>query len=187
MEKITFGRSSDCDIVFDDQLVTRHHGYLLVTGNKVYVVDTNSKNGTFVNGKRIKDKTLLSSRDKVVLAKKFPLDWKKYAGCEDNDETVLMDDETIRSPFTDSGYDSYPSYDKRSGRALIDIPGRMEINQNHAEVYRNGNEGADWKVPFKRNMGDNIGNAVGKTVGCLLSFIIIVAVLALVGLILSNL
>lgn len=186
MGKITFGRSSDCDIVFDDQSVTRHHGYLLVSGNKVYVVDTNSKNGTYVNGKRITGKTLLTSRDKVEIAKKILLDWKKYVGYED-DETVLIDDETIRNPFTGSGYDSCPSYDKRSGRALIDIPDRMEINQNHAEIYRNGNEGADWKVPFKRNMGNNIGNAVGKTVGCLLSFIIIVAVLALVGLILSNL
>ena len=66
---------------------------------------------------------------------------------------------------------------------MIDIPSKMEINQNHAEVYRNGEEGADWKVPMKRNMGDKIGNAVGSTLGCIISIIIVMVFIAiLVGL-----
>ena len=64
-------------------------------------------------------------------------------------------------------------------KALIDIPSKMEINQNYAEVYRNGEEGADWKVPLKRNVGENVGNAVGKTLGCIISIIIVMAFIGL--------
>ena len=176
MERYNFGRSSDNDIVLDDKMVSRDHGYLLVNGNKVYVVDNDSTNGIYVNGKRIQGMVALSSHDRVTLAKKIPLDWKQYVGV-DEDETVLFEDETIRG-FKDNIPDSGYNYD----RPLIDIPSRMEINQNHAEVYRNGDQGADWKVPLKRN----VGNAVGKTLGCVISVIIVLAILALVGLLFSN-
>lgn len=184
MEKITFGRSSECDIVLDDKLVSRHHGCLLVDGKNVFLVDNDSKNGTYVNGKRVNGKIQLSLRDKVVLTqKKIPLDWNTIVGIGD-DETILYDDDgTMR--YTGYG-DSLRSL-RPSGNALVDIPSRMEINQNHAEIYRNAKDGADWKVPFKRNMGNRIGNAVGGTLGCIISAIIILAVLALLGLVLSNL
>ena len=62
MNKISFGRSDDNDIVIKEKEVSRQHGYLLVDGSIVYVVDDNSLNGVYVNGIRIKDKTLLSPR-----------------------------------------------------------------------------------------------------------------------------
>ena len=175
MKKITFGRSQDNDIVFDDQSVSRHHGYLLVEGSKVYVVDDGSLNGIRVNGKNIKNKALLHSRDKVVIAKKFPLKWQEYADIA-NDETILSSEETAR--FDSSIYDSL-DLSKSDKQALIDIPSKMEINQNYANVYRNGSEGADWKVPLKRNMGDKIGNAVGSTLGCIISIVIVILFIAL--------
>ena len=88
MKKITFGRLPDNDIVFDDQSVSRHHGYILVEGNKVYVVDDDSLNGICVNGKRIDGKVQLSYGDKVLVAKTFKLDWQNYAPIE-AEKTVL--------------------------------------------------------------------------------------------------
>ena len=73
MSKITFGRSKDCDIVFDENIVSRQHGYLLITGNKVFIVDNNSKNGIYVNGERITGRALLSYGDEVMIAKKKTL------------------------------------------------------------------------------------------------------------------
>ena len=177
MNKISFGRSDDNDIVIKEKEVSRQHGYLLVDGSKVYVVDDNSLNGVYVNGIRIKDKTLLYPRDKVMVAKKYPLDWKQYATV-DSDETVRYIDETSR--FDSSIYDSR-SLHQPAPKAMIDIPSKMEINQNHAEIYRNGEEGADWKVPMKRNMGDKIGNAVGSTLGCIISIIIVMVFIAILA------
>lgn len=156
MSKITFGRSLDCDIVLGEKIVSRQHGYLLITGSKVYVVDDNSKNGIYVNGKRITGRALLSYGDEVMIAKKVPLDWEEYV--------------CIEQPSRQVHYEQ---------RALIDIPSKMEINQNYAQVYRNGAEGADWKVPMKRNVGDKVGNMVGTTLGCIISIIIVIAFIGL--------
>ena len=184
MERISFGRSEDCDIIFDDKdkLSSRHHGYLQVDGDRVYVVDNESLNGIYVNGERNKKKTLLHPGDKVMVARKFLLDWKKYLAI-DNDGTIWNDDRTSR--FSSSIDERHPrSY--RGAPAMIDIPSKMEINQNHAEVYRNGSKGADWKVPLKRNMGNKIGNAVGETLGCIFSIIIIAIFIAIVSILLSS-
>ena len=177
MNKITFGRSEDCDIITEDKnkIVSRHHGYLLITEHKTYVVDDNSKNGIYVNGKRIKDKTLLMPQDQVKVANKYPLDWKKY-GKIDSDETMLNYDETSRY---DSSIAEVLENSHSGPNALIDIPSKMEINQNYAEVNRYGEEGADWKVPLKRNMGDRIGSTVGQTLGCIISILIVVIIIAI--------
>lgn len=180
MDKITFGRAEDCDIVIEDKykIVSRYHGYLLIAGHKVYIVDDNSKNGIQVNGKRINGKALLSPGDSVKIANKYSLDWQDYVEI-DSDETIRNYDETSR--YDASIYDSsvHPQHEQRP---LVDIPSKIEINQNYAEVYRNGEEGADWKVPLKRNVGDNVGNAVGKTLGCIISIVII---LAFIGIMMS--
>ena len=172
MSKITFGRSQDCDIVFDEKIVSRQHGYLLIMGSKVYVVDENSKNGIYVNGRRITDRALLSEGDEVMIARKVPLDWEDYVDI-DSDETILGNEETAR-------FDSIPASKHYSEpKALVNNPSKMEINQNNANVYRNGESGADWKVPMKRNIGEHVGN----TLGCVISIIIIMAFIAvLVGL-----
>lgn len=183
MKRISFGRSKECDIVLP-QPVSRVHGYLLIDSNKAYIVDNNSRNGTFVNGKRIRGKVHLSPGDKVMIAKKFHLDWSKYINVDD-DETVLSYDETMRGSYPNYGY-SFDSDNNIPDRPLVDIPSRIEINKNYAEVYRNGNEGADWKVPFKRNMGDKIGNAVGSTLGCIFSIILIICFLGILFSILGH-
>lgn len=197
---ISFGRSPDCDIVFDDKTVSRHHGELQFIGNKVYVIDNDSTNGTFVNGRRITGRVPLSANDEIKVSNKYRLDWQSWMG-GDFDGTMRMSDsnKTVRKG------ESTPAYNRSSSshnnglqndavkqnsnesakkeKPLIEIPSRMEINKNYAEVYRNGEKGADWKVPFKRNMGNNIGNAVGKTLGCIISIIIVVAIIAIIGLI----
>ena len=84
MKKITIGRNEDNDIRINDKSVSRHHGYLLVDGSRVYIVDDDSMNGTYVNGKRINEKALLSSGDKVLIAQKFKLDWQSYVEVDVN-------------------------------------------------------------------------------------------------------
>jgi ABC transport system ATP-binding/permease protein len=55
---ITIGRAADADIGISDMLASRHHATLVTTAAGVQIRDANSVNGTFVNGGRIKSKTL---------------------------------------------------------------------------------------------------------------------------------
>ncbi len=50
---IGIGRGSDNNVVLDDLLVSRHHAVLRRSGNQWELVDSNSANGTYVNGHRI--------------------------------------------------------------------------------------------------------------------------------------
>ncbi len=50
---LTLGRSEDCDIRLDDQGVSREHARVLLHNDAVWVQDAGSRNGCFVNGRRL--------------------------------------------------------------------------------------------------------------------------------------
>lgn len=47
------GRSADADLSVNDPEVSRRHAALQVAGGVVYLTDAGSRNGTFLNGKRL--------------------------------------------------------------------------------------------------------------------------------------
>lgn len=67
--KITIGRDPDNDVVVDNKLASRHHALIQKIKNAYFIKDTNSTNGTMVNGVRIpKDKYVkLNGGDKITI------------------------------------------------------------------------------------------------------------------------
>ena len=65
--KHIIGRSIDSDFVINDTLVSKKHCEITFSEGKFYVEDLDSRNGTFVNGKRIKKKTALFYGDKLSI------------------------------------------------------------------------------------------------------------------------
>lgn len=55
---ITIGRSEDCDIRIDNPGVSGHHARIVQEGESYYVEDTDSTNGTSVNGEPVSRKQL---------------------------------------------------------------------------------------------------------------------------------
>lgn len=51
--KITIGRESDNDVVVDNKLASRHHAVIQKIKDAYFVKDTNSTNGTYINGVKI--------------------------------------------------------------------------------------------------------------------------------------
>ncbi len=80
MKIITIGRSSECDIIINDPYVGRTHLQMIVSDDgSCYCVDLNSKNGTFVNGRRISSKVRLNKTD-VIRIGNTTLPWQQYVG-----------------------------------------------------------------------------------------------------------
>lgn len=52
-ERIVIGRSGECDLILNDPLVSRKHCVLKREGDNIFIEDAKSKNGTFLNGKKI--------------------------------------------------------------------------------------------------------------------------------------
>lgn len=64
--KFLIGREPDCHCLLDDLAVSRHHCVLILDDWTLRVRDLNSKNGTIVNGSRIRTwEVVLSDRDVI--------------------------------------------------------------------------------------------------------------------------
>lgn len=64
--KMIIGRDRTCDIVINKQYVSKRHAEIIVSGDKVAVVDCGSTNGTFVNDALI-ERADLRDRDEIKI------------------------------------------------------------------------------------------------------------------------
>jgi DNA-binding winged helix-turn-helix (wHTH) protein len=74
VREMTIGRDKDCDIQIPDRQVSRFHLKVIPLENKAVTIrDLESKNGTFVNGKKISGSMMIRDGDqiKVALAQNF--------------------------------------------------------------------------------------------------------------------
>jgi pSer/pThr/pTyr-binding forkhead associated (FHA) protein len=67
-ELVTIGRKPDNDICIDNLAVSGHHARIFKAGDWFLIEDLDSLNGTFVNGKMIKESPLKSG-DEVLIGK----------------------------------------------------------------------------------------------------------------------
>ena len=52
-ELVTLGRSSDSDVILDDQFASRHHAEIRTVDNAYQIRDLDSKNGVLIDGRRL--------------------------------------------------------------------------------------------------------------------------------------
>ncbi|QOV90270.1 FHA domain-containing protein [Humisphaera borealis] len=73
---IRLGRKPDNDVVFNPELdltVSGHHCQIVAEGDRLFVEDPGSTNGTFVNGQRVQGRTPITERDQIVLGERGPV------------------------------------------------------------------------------------------------------------------
>ena len=59
------GRDRDCAVRIDSATLSRHHARIVVTSGEATVEDLGSKNGTHVNGQRVKQPVALKDGDRI--------------------------------------------------------------------------------------------------------------------------
>lgn len=64
---LSIGRSIDCHVVFDSAAVSRRHAEIGLRDREPVVVDLESANGVFVNGRRVKGEQKLAVGDVIVI------------------------------------------------------------------------------------------------------------------------
>jgi len=65
------GRSEDAAVWIDAASVSRRHARILVEGDRVFLEDLGSKNGTFLRGERISRRSPLSDGDNICLGSEW--------------------------------------------------------------------------------------------------------------------
>ena len=73
---ITVGRASSCNIVINNQNVSSSHAKFIISDNTITLVDTDSTNGTYVDGERITSK-IVTKDNRITFSKNFVFDWNK--------------------------------------------------------------------------------------------------------------
>jgi len=100
---VSMGRGENNVIILDDARISRNHALLRSTGtNRYYLIDTGSKNGTYLNGKRVIAPTLLKNGDQVKLGDSLLTFSIEGAEKPSNEGTDTLDSQTA----TAVGYDS---------------------------------------------------------------------------------
>jgi hypothetical protein len=69
----TIGRWEDNDVVIPDRWISRHHARVRCEGSRCVLEDLGSKNGLFVNGRRVTTSTLLRNDDRIQLSPRYQL------------------------------------------------------------------------------------------------------------------
>ncbi|GHT91390.1 adenylate cyclase [Spirochaetia bacterium] len=78
MRVLKIGRTSANDIMLNDLTVSSQHATITISDTgEVRVKDLNSKNGTYVNGQRIYQETLITAKD-VIKAGNSAVNWQKH-------------------------------------------------------------------------------------------------------------
>jgi pSer/pThr/pTyr-binding forkhead associated (FHA) protein len=66
LEELVFGRDDDCQVILDEDPVSRRHARVLFADLKPQVLDLGSTNGTFLNGKQV-HRALLKDGDQIQI------------------------------------------------------------------------------------------------------------------------
>lgn len=79
MKIISIGRNPDCNIIYDDNMVSRRHAIIKILPLGKYQIVSTGTNGTKVNGVRITDNAPYPVKrgDSVVFASTSRLDWSQ--------------------------------------------------------------------------------------------------------------
>jgi pSer/pThr/pTyr-binding forkhead associated (FHA) protein len=67
MKTNLLGRDRDCVARIEHATISRHHASIVITGTTALLQDLGSRNGTWVNGRRIGEPTELEDGDEVRL------------------------------------------------------------------------------------------------------------------------
>lgn len=66
-QKISLGRAEDNDISLKDPFCSSHHAFIYPSGTNFIIQNNKSKNGTFLNGKRIESESTLKKGDEILI------------------------------------------------------------------------------------------------------------------------
>lgn len=65
--EVRMGRAPENQVLITDARVSRHHARLFFSNGQYWLEDLNSKNGTFLNGKRLNGPVVLTDGDRVKI------------------------------------------------------------------------------------------------------------------------
>jgi phosphoserine phosphatase RsbU/P len=124
-DSAVLGRHPDCDIVLDSGAVSRQHARIQRVDGKLYIEDMQSRNGTYVNGRQIRERCQLNDQDRITLCDVVMLFHDTGSRAGDSHSTVsIFDTAAILDDGGDNSSTVMTRLDVSSGSSSL----RLEVN-----------------------------------------------------------
>jgi pSer/pThr/pTyr-binding forkhead associated (FHA) protein len=138
---LTIGRLQDNDVMVDNPAVSSHHACIFRDGDDWVIEDLDSKNGTFVNGKRVRRQVL--QHGDVLLIGKHTLMFDRHAAGSPAPEhtgpslpslgdTIYLDTSQHRALMSTMG-NSSPGQPAAPAPARTSEPGILRVRKGNLE------------------------------------------------------
>jgi sigma-B regulation protein RsbU (phosphoserine phosphatase) len=97
-DRAIIGRSADCEVPLDVPAVSRRHAAILRERGRYFVEDLQSRNGTFLNDKRVTERSPLGEGDQIVICdQEFRFHDGQDNGLHESSIVEMVDDSTTPS------------------------------------------------------------------------------------------
>lgn len=183
MNIVKIGRSSSNDVIIDDQLVSRAHCQIIQDDNGNFrLIDTNSKNGTYINGTKRHGEIRINISD-IIRIGNTTLPWQSYFNYNTNSGNIGTDicpkdinivkigrghnnDIVVNDRFVSSchcqiikdgcGF-TIVDTDSKNGTYVNGIKVHGPIRLNQTDIVRIGNTTLPWQKYFQSSPPDDGG------------------------------
>ncbi len=140
--QVIIGRSSDLDMVLVEDMVSRKHAKITLSGGKITIEDLGSTNGTFVNGEKVKQ-ARLKEGDRILIGTSI------LKLVHQGDHAADMDDHQVRQKLEEAAAVHAAKSPKSSSMAgkieEVPLPDLLQLlntsKKNGVLVVKNVEEG----------------------------------------------
>ena len=93
------GRKQDCQLRITDDGISRRHAQIRCDGDRVWIEDLGSRNGTFINTRQVDGTTLLEDGDKIQIGRATVLRYALHDALDESFHDNLVSS-ALRDPLT---------------------------------------------------------------------------------------
>ena len=125
------GREAGCEVFLPDKTVSRRHAQIIFRQNGYFLEDLHSRNGTYVNGRKIEEPLRLSDQDQIQLYDVT----LTYCESEPSINDTVVADSVGGRPWPNPGLDLRLSdFVSTETVAEMDVTHGDPRNRNNAEI-----------------------------------------------------
>ena len=134
--EFTIGRSSEHDMVLDEDMVSRNHAKISTFGNNLTLEDSGSTNGTMVNGIGEVSKVVLRAGDKILIGQSvMEVVFSGAVESKSAEPPVMNRQERVEAPTAINSFRFFSGKMSNGKPSLLDLITEMKTFDCNRQIF----------------------------------------------------